>query len=183
MLAQVRKIHRVSNEGGDNCRCPSRLHRVSGTRIQLLQSLNARHPRACCPTLESPRKHWATELFGDYDPETMLIRLWMRTAVRKEITVFRNIPGAPCATNSAIISTFSGSDFRTHGTLAASTSAPLRCTTMRGEHRQSDCSGCQQRAGAGGSTGRERIEGRDPSGFRGDSYLCSIYRNVRLIRG
>ena len=23
------------------------------------------------------REHWATELFGDYDPETMLIRVWM----------------------------------------------------------------------------------------------------------
>ena len=43
--------------------------------------------------------------------------------------------------------------------------------------------GQQHRAGAGGSTGRERIAVRDPSGFRGRSYLCSIYRNVRLIRG
>lgn len=34
------------------------------------------------------RESWATELFGDYNPETMLIRLWMRTAVRKEITSF-----------------------------------------------------------------------------------------------
>jgi hypothetical protein len=32
------------------------------------------------------REHWATELFGDYNPQTMLIRLWMRTTVRKEIT-------------------------------------------------------------------------------------------------
>src|SRR5207253_1575753 len=31
------------------------------------------------------RENWATELFGDYNPETMLIRVWMRTAVRKEI--------------------------------------------------------------------------------------------------
>jgi len=34
------------------------------------------------------REHMATELFGDYAPETMLIRVWMRTAVRKEITSF-----------------------------------------------------------------------------------------------
>ena len=34
------------------------------------------------------RENWATELFGDYNPETILIRLWMRTAVRKEITSF-----------------------------------------------------------------------------------------------
>ena len=34
------------------------------------------------------REEWTTELFGDYDPETMVIRVWMRTAVRKEITSF-----------------------------------------------------------------------------------------------
>ena len=32
------------------------------------------------------REEWATELFGDYAPETMLIRVWMRTAVRKQVT-------------------------------------------------------------------------------------------------
>jgi hypothetical protein len=32
------------------------------------------------------REHWTTELFGDYHVETMAIRLWMRTAVRKEVT-------------------------------------------------------------------------------------------------
>ncbi len=32
------------------------------------------------------RENWARELFGDYNPETMLIRVWMRTAVKKEIT-------------------------------------------------------------------------------------------------
>jgi hypothetical protein len=32
------------------------------------------------------RDNWARELFGDYNPETMLIRVWMRTAVRKEVT-------------------------------------------------------------------------------------------------
>jgi len=30
----------------------------------------------------------ATELFGDYDPRTKLIRAWMRTAVRKQVTSF-----------------------------------------------------------------------------------------------
>jgi len=34
------------------------------------------------------REHSATELFGDYNPETMLIQIWRRTAVRKEITSF-----------------------------------------------------------------------------------------------
>src|SRR5712692_7063681 len=31
---------------------------------------------------------WATELFGDYTPDTMLVRVWMRTAVRKQVTSF-----------------------------------------------------------------------------------------------
>jgi hypothetical protein len=34
------------------------------------------------------RESWSTELFGDYTPETTLIRVWMRTAVRKEVTSF-----------------------------------------------------------------------------------------------
>ena len=32
------------------------------------------------------REAWTSELFGDYSPDTMLIRVWTRTAVRKEIT-------------------------------------------------------------------------------------------------
>ena len=42
------------------------------------------------------RESWATELFGDYDPETMLIRVWMRTAVRKEITSFGTFLSTLC---------------------------------------------------------------------------------------
>ena len=34
------------------------------------------------------RERGTFELFGDYDPQTSAIRLWMRTAVRKEITSF-----------------------------------------------------------------------------------------------
>src|ERR1051325_5532942 len=34
------------------------------------------------------RENWSTELFGDYDPTTMIIRVWMRTAVKKEVTSF-----------------------------------------------------------------------------------------------
>ena len=29
---------------------------------------------------------WATELFGDYDPESLMIRVWMQTAVQKKVT-------------------------------------------------------------------------------------------------
>jgi hypothetical protein len=42
------------------------------------------------------REHWSTELFGDYNPETMLIRVWMRTAVRKEITSFGTFLSTLC---------------------------------------------------------------------------------------
>src|SRR5436853_6104936 len=42
------------------------------------------------------REKWATELFGDYNPETMLIRVWMRTAVRKEITSFGTFLSTLC---------------------------------------------------------------------------------------
>jgi len=42
------------------------------------------------------REQWATELFGDYNPETMLIRVWMRTAVRKEITSFGTFVSTLC---------------------------------------------------------------------------------------
>ena len=31
---------------------------------------------------------WSTELFGDYEPEKNVIRVWMRTSVRKQVTSF-----------------------------------------------------------------------------------------------
>jgi hypothetical protein len=42
------------------------------------------------------REHWATELFGDYHPETLVIRLWMRTAIRKEVTSFGTFLSTLC---------------------------------------------------------------------------------------
>src|SRR5206468_10983238 len=42
------------------------------------------------------RENCASELFGDYHPETMLIRIWMRTAVRKEITSFGTFLSTLC---------------------------------------------------------------------------------------
>lgn len=38
----------------------------------------------------------AIELFGDYDPATMLIRLWMRTAIRKQVTSFGTFLSTLC---------------------------------------------------------------------------------------
>jgi hypothetical protein len=42
------------------------------------------------------REAWATELFGDYTPRTMVIRVWMRTAVRKEVTSFGTFLSTLC---------------------------------------------------------------------------------------
>jgi len=42
------------------------------------------------------RENWSTELFGDYTPETMLIRVWMKTAVRKEITSYGTFLSTLC---------------------------------------------------------------------------------------
>ena len=42
------------------------------------------------------REHSTTELFGDYRPDTMLIRVWMRTAVRKEVTSFGTFLSTLC---------------------------------------------------------------------------------------
>jgi hypothetical protein len=39
---------------------------------------------------------WAIELFGDYHPKTMLIRVWMRTAVRKQVTSFGTFLSTLC---------------------------------------------------------------------------------------
>jgi len=39
---------------------------------------------------------WATELFGDYHPETKLIRVWMRTAVRKQVTSYGTFLSTLC---------------------------------------------------------------------------------------
>ena len=41
-------------------------------------------------------REWVTELYGDYDPATMLIRLWMRTARKKEITSFGTFLSTLC---------------------------------------------------------------------------------------
>jgi hypothetical protein len=42
------------------------------------------------------RENWSTELFGDYDPDTRLIRVWMRTAIRKEVTSFGTFLSTLC---------------------------------------------------------------------------------------
>ena len=41
------------------------------------------------------REHWTSKL-GDYDPETMMIRAWMRTAIREEVTSFGTLLSTLC---------------------------------------------------------------------------------------
>jgi hypothetical protein len=41
-------------------------------------------------------REWVTELFGDYTPETMQMRLWMRTAVKKDVTSFGTFLSTLC---------------------------------------------------------------------------------------
>lgn len=46
-----------------------------------------------------PLRVWersTTELFGDYHPDTMLIRVWMRTAIRKDVTSFGTFLSTLC---------------------------------------------------------------------------------------
>ena len=42
------------------------------------------------------REHGTFELFGDYSPDSMLIRVWMRTAIRKEVTLFGTFVSTLC---------------------------------------------------------------------------------------
>jgi hypothetical protein len=42
------------------------------------------------------RERSTTELFGDYHPDTMLIRVWMRTAIRKDVTSFGTFLSTLC---------------------------------------------------------------------------------------
>jgi hypothetical protein len=41
-------------------------------------------------------EQWTMELFGDYAPETMAIRVWMQTAVQKKITSFGTFLSTLC---------------------------------------------------------------------------------------
>jgi hypothetical protein len=80
------------------------------------------------------RERWTTELFGDYSPEIMLIRVWMRTAVRKEVTSFGTFVSALC---HEFCHHLDYQGFTIRGILADSTSARPRYTIMREEHHRS----------------------------------------------
>lgn len=42
------------------------------------------------------REGWTSELFGDYSPQTKQIRIWMRTAVKKQVTSFGTFLSTLC---------------------------------------------------------------------------------------
>src|SRR5437870_1269289 len=67
---------------------------VRGACADLLAGLSvfykvpASHIRVLAARPLRVRESWTSELFGDYSPATMLIRVWMRTAVRKKASSF-----------------------------------------------------------------------------------------------
>jgi hypothetical protein len=69
---------------------------------QFLQSLSGFHEVSPCGirVLASRplriRENWSSELFGDYNPSTLAIRVWMRTAVKKDITSFGTFLSTLC---------------------------------------------------------------------------------------
>jgi len=88
-------IRRIDDEGWDNRRCPPRLRRVSGSYTEFYRTSNC-NVRVLAARPLRVRESWATELFGDYNPETTVIRLWMRTAVRKQITSYGTFLSTLC---------------------------------------------------------------------------------------
>jgi hypothetical protein len=86
-LPKIAKSIESTMKGGKT----TSLHRA---RQEFLETVSRFYgvPQCCIRVLAARplrvRENWTSELFGDYTPETTLIRVWMRTAVRKEITSF-----------------------------------------------------------------------------------------------
>lgn len=66
-------------------RAAADFYKVPGCDIRVLAARPLRVRRNC-----------TTELFGDYRPDTMMVRVWMRTAVRKEVTSFGTFLSTLC---------------------------------------------------------------------------------------
>jgi len=80
-------------------------HGRVGPRVDGIHQENAategagRHPDLASRDLIQPLgavTNWTSELFGDYDPSTKLIRVWMRTAIRKDVTSFGTFLSTLC---------------------------------------------------------------------------------------
>jgi hypothetical protein len=96
------------------------------------------------------RESWTSELFSDYNPETMLIRAWMRTAIRKEITSYGTFLSTLCHEFCHHL------DFQ-DGTLAAFTNERPRSIIMPAIQPRKGLFGRQFQAVAGELTGHVQI--------------------------
>jgi hypothetical protein len=63
----------------------SRFYQVSPSGVRVLASRPLRI-----------RENWSSELFGGYNPSSMAIRVWMRTAVKKNFTSFGTFLSTLC---------------------------------------------------------------------------------------
>jgi hypothetical protein len=87
---------------------------------------------------------WSTELFGDYELGKNVTRVWMRTAVRKQVTSFGTFLSTLCHEFCHQLDS-SCSTFASPRTRAAFMSGRHSCTTMRAAHprRASSGVGCR----------------------------------------
>src|SRR5947207_3825100 len=99
------------------------------------------------------REDWASELFGDYNPETMLVRVWMRTAIRKEMTSYGTFLSTLCHKFCHHLD-FQHFGFPDSCTPAAFTNEPLPSTITLAIQPRKNWFGCQYQAHAGELTGR-----------------------------
>ena len=130
------------------------------------------------------RESWSTELFGDYTPETMLIRVWMRTAVRKEVTSFGTFLSTLCHEfcHHLDYQKFEFHDsWHTRGFYERAAALYHHAE----ERHRSNCSGCLWQAGDGASTGNARIGVGDPVALgrllvlRRVGILCNGFRILK----
>jgi len=99
---------------------------------------------------------WASELFGDYDPATARIRVWMRTAVQKRVTSFGTLFATLCHEFCHHLD-FERFRFRDSFHTADFTAVRRRCIITPGARRKSGCFGRRCRAAVGASIGRAPI--------------------------
>jgi hypothetical protein len=94
LLTSARSIEAAMKDGatGDVRRACTNFLRIASTFYRVpecgVRVLAARPLRV--------RERSITELFGDYHPDTLVIRVWRKTAVRKEITSFGTFLSTLC---------------------------------------------------------------------------------------
>ena len=92
------------------------------------------------------RETGSIELFGDYTFNTMMIRVWTRTAVRKQITSFGTFLSTLCHEFCHHLDCQRLGFRQSPHTHGDSTSGLRSCTTMREEHLRKGSCGCACRA-------------------------------------